>query len=369
MLRNGGLFLRLNARRFAIGALVLAFGVLLSTARADAQSSDWTGAQDSNWLNSNNWTNGVPTGDTLIDTVTPNQAVLKGPAGIVTLLDVGELGTGQLTIANGGNLGGVNAVIGGGAGSAGTVTVDGAGSIWSLAGVRIGINGIGNLVVQNGGTVLNSTDSTIAQNAGSIGLATVDGPGSTWTISGTLFLGIAGAATLTVNNGGIVSATSIQAGGSNASLNIGAAVGQAAAAPGVLDTPTVRLTSSADAIVFNHTSDNYIFAPTILGSGSVDVRAGTTIFSANSSYSGATTVNGGALIVNGSIASSSTLVNSGGTLGGSGIVGNTSINGGTLAPGSATGTLTVQGNLSFTAASTYMVEVSPSSVQKVSSVR
>ena len=58
-----------------------------------------------------------------------------------------------------------------------------------------------------------------------------------------------------------------------------------------------------------------------------------------------------------------TTVNAGGTLGGSGTVGNTAIAGGTLAPGSAGGSvfgpLTVQGNLSFTAASTYMIQVSP----------
>jgi hypothetical protein len=56
-------------------------------------------------------------------------------------------------------------------------------------------------------------------------------------------------------------------------------------------------------------------------------------------------------------------VNAGATLGGSGTVGNTAIAGDTLAPGSAGGSvfgpLTVQGNLSFTAASTCMIQVSP----------
>ncbi|MDI1265612.1 MAG: autotransporter domain-containing protein, partial [bacterium] len=80
-------------------------------------------------------------------------------------------------------------------------------------------------------------------------------------------------------------------------------------------------------------------------------------------YAGVTTVNAGSLIVNGSITSSSlTTVNAGGTLAGSGTVGNTAIAGGTLAPGSTGsifGPLTVQGTLSFTAASTYMIQVSP----------
>jgi uncharacterized protein with beta-barrel porin domain len=77
------------------------------------------------------------------------------------------------------------------------------------------------------------------------------------------------------------------------------------------------------------------------------------------------TINAGTLNVSGSIASSSlTTVNAGGTLGGNGTVGNTSINGGTLAPGNSIGLLTVQGNLVFTAASSYMVEVSPANADR-----
>lgn len=70
--------------------------------------------------------------------------------------------------------------------------------------------------------------------------------------------------------------------------------------------------------------------------------------------------------VDGDISSSSlTTVNSGGVLMGTGTVGNTLINGGTLAPGNSIGTLTVNGNLTFTAASTYLVEVSPSASDRV----
>jgi uncharacterized protein with beta-barrel porin domain len=84
-----------------------------------------------------------------------------------------------------------------------------------------------------------------------------------------------------------------------------------------------------------------------------------------STYTGATNVNAGTLSVNGSMASSSlTTVNVGGTLGGNGTVGNTTINGGTLAPGNSIGTLTVQGSLVFTAAASYMVEVSPANADR-----
>ena len=49
---------------------------------------------------------------------------------------------------------------------------------------------------------------------------------------------------------------------------------------------------------------------------------------------------------------------------GNGIVGNTTINGGVLSPGNSIGLLTVQGNLVFTAAASYLVEVSPSNADR-----
>jgi uncharacterized protein with beta-barrel porin domain len=80
------------------------------------------------------------------------------------------------------------------------------------------------------------------------------------------------------------------------------------------------------------------------------------------------TISGGTLSVDGTLANSTMAVNAGGTLGGSGTVGSTTVNGGTLAPGSAGGSvfgpLTVHGSLAFTAASTYMIQVSPANAGK-----
>ena len=77
------------------------------------------------------------------------------------------------------------------------------------------------------------------------------------------------------------------------------------------------------------------------------------------------TISGGALRVNGALQNSVMTVSAGGLLGGNGIVGTTTIAGGILAPGNSIGLLTVQGSLLFTAASSYMVEVSPASADRV----
>jgi len=69
---------------------------------------------------------------------------------------------------------------------------------------------------------------------------------------------------------------------------------------------------------------------------------------------------GGTLSVNGAINSLVT-VNGGGTLGGTGTIDNVVVNGGALAPGNSIGTLNVANSLTFSAASSYMVEISGTS--------
>src|SRR5215831_9151980 len=123
--------------------------------------------------------------------------------------------------------------------------------------------------------------------------------------------------------------------------------------------------STNKALVFNR-SDTYTFDGAISGPGQVaQVGTGKTVLTAVNTYTGATFVNAGTLSVNGSIASSPVFVNFGGTLGGNGSVGPTAIlAGGTLSPGNSVGTLTVNGNLVFAAASLYMVEVQGSTADR-----
>ncbi len=78
--------------------------------------------------------------------------------------------------------------IGYNAGSSGLVTVNGTGSTWTNgSSLYVGDYGTGNLSITNGGSVTNSSFYSvnfIGYNSGSSGTVTVDGAGSTWTTAG-----------------------------------------------------------------------------------------------------------------------------------------------------------------------------------------
>ncbi|MDQ0513404.1 autotransporter domain-containing protein [Ancylobacter amanitiformis] len=76
-----------------------------------------------------------------------------------------------------------------------------------------------------------------------------------------------------------------------------------------------------------------------------------------SAFTGVTTVQAGLLQVNGSLGGPVSVL-AGGTLGGSGTIGGLTVgSGGTVAPGTSPGTITVNGNVSFAAGSTYAAEM------------
>jgi T5SS/PEP-CTERM-associated repeat protein/autotransporter-associated beta strand protein len=404
-------------------ATSVALGMVLASTMPSWAVEFWNGSASTDWFTVGNWSVIVPnnTTSTRIDTVTPNATVVGAAGARSTGLRVGVSAAGALTIQNGGTMNNTLGIIADNAGSTGTTIVDGAGSSWTNSSdFYVGHNGNATLTITNGGAVSNvvgfvgrystSTSTATVDGAGSTwtnssdllvgyagsgtltirnggavsndygfigadpgssGVVTVDGAGSTWTNHGNLSLGDAGTGTLTIRNGGSVSAPTmfiaVQA-TSMGTLNIGAAVGQAAAAPGTLSAASVNFGGGNGQLVFNHTSANYTFAPVIIGSGAgtrtVRVEAGTTILTATSTYTAPTIINGGMLSVNGSIANSAVTVNAG-VLGGNGTVGSTIVNGGTLAPGNSIGLLTVNGSLAFTAAASYRVEVSPTNADRV----
>ena len=143
---------------------------------------------------------------------------------------------------------------------------------------------------------------------GGQGAVTVTDAGSVLNAGDTLGIGQFGVGSLTIaNNGRVLAASGVtiaQDAASTGVLNIGAAAGQAATAPGFLNTPTVTFGAGMGDVVFNHTSSNYEFAPVMTGgsatTSSVDVYSGTTVMTGvGSDYFGRTTVYGGAALAAG----------------------------------------------------------------------
>jgi T5SS/PEP-CTERM-associated repeat protein/autotransporter-associated beta strand protein len=250
------------------------------------------------------------------------------------------------------------------------VTVTGAGSTWTnTATLQVGGNATGTLTIAAGGTVTSVGGAIGIGGAGfgSQGTVLITGQGSSWSSSPGIEVGtLGGTGALTIADGGVASGPIFIAStaGSIGTVNIGAAAGSPAVAPGTLNSASVAFGGGTGTLNFNHTSINYAFAPTISGNGAVNVLAGITSLAAINTYTGPTTISGGALIVSGSIASSSlTTVNNRTALLGNGTVGSTVVkSGGFLIPGQV-GTpgssMTVAGNLAFQSGAAYIVQVNP----------
>ncbi|RDS78904.1 hypothetical protein DWU98_20505 [Dyella monticola] len=213
---------------------------------------------------------------------------------------IGDGGTGTLTASSGARVASNGEFeIGWNAGDVGSVTIASGSSLSATDSINVGKYGTGTLTVSGGGTVSAGGYLSIADQAGSNGTVVVTGSGSSASATSVVAVGNhAGTGTLTVADGGSVSAPTVEiaaAAGSTGTLNIGAAAGEAAAAAGTLNTSNVVFGNGAGALVFNHTDTGYVFAPTLSGNGTVDVLAGTTLFTADNSYTGTTTISGGSL--------------------------------------------------------------------------
>lgn len=216
---------------------------------------------------------------------------------------------------------------------------------------------IGGLVLTNGGLVTNGTvtaantgvalkDGTIAANVGSGILSIVKDSAGTVLLSGTnayTNVTVINAGVLAVTNGNAIVDTAAVTLSNNAgtaldvrsSETIGSLRGGGASGGNV--------TISNAAVLTVAETGNETFAGAISGGGGLTKSgAGTTILSANHTYTGATTINGGTLSYGGTNTSTAVAINSGGTLAGTGSVGVTTVNsGGVIAPGNSPGTLAV----------------------------
>jgi fibronectin-binding autotransporter adhesin len=258
------------------------------------------------------------------------------------------------------------------------------------AGIYSGVISDGRQMLATSGPMLSGSlvkDDSTGGNGGNLTLSAVQAySGGTFVEAGTLTLGVANA---------VASSSGVDLG------RVGGPSGTGAATPLPPDpTPLITSMSAVLALTANNTIQGLMsetgnntavqlnnntltlnvgsgqvfnFGGMIFGTGGLVMSGtGAEFLNGNSknTFTGPTTINGGLLSINGSIESSSlTTVNAGGALGGTGTVGNTIVNGGTLVPGNnstgATGTLHVVGNLAFTTAAQYLVQVTQTSASMV----
>jgi outer membrane autotransporter protein len=285
-------------------------------------------------------------------------------------LRVGVAGQASLAIGQGAAVDVTgDAVIGDVAGSTGAVLVFREASsaldagVWNIGGaLAVGEGGNASLLIGNGGAVDVAGLVVVADNAGSTGNLVVGSAGTLSTHHDGIFVGGLGDGTLTLREGGsaLLNGGAVTLGffaGSSGTLNIGADLGSDALAPGILEASAIRFRDGAGTLVFNHTSDNYVFSSDISGNGLIQHRAGgTTLMGDGSAFSGGVFLEGGRLSVNGILGG---LIDvAGGTLAGTGQVGDVLLRGGSaIAPGNSIGTMNVAGSILFAPGSIYEVEV------------
>jgi len=218
-------------------------------------------------------------------------------------------GTGQtaINVTGGGTIAlGTNANLGGGngAGNGGVtnVVVSGAGSILNPVGGYYHHDGT--LEVSAGGFVGANTVQ-VGLRAGEVFTATVTGTGSVFgSINNNLSIGGAGAATVTVADGARLtsgsSGTNTLSLASSATgvstLNIGAPVGSAPVAPGLVTANDISAAAGTSTVNFNHNASNYEFAVPIGGNAVVNqIGSGTTVLTGANTYTGGTHIASGTL--------------------------------------------------------------------------
>lgn len=293
-------------------------------------------------------------------TVTGNSSPGSAKWSVERSLVVGNIHTGSLEISSGGAVKvGKELIIGSQNSASGTVNLTGPTSSLTVDGMLVvGDSGQGTMTISNGAEV-QSGKVAIGRNTGSTGSVLVTGAGTKWTardiyVSGGNADNDGGHGSLTIADGAVVGAPrgviNIGDNGAYGILNIGAAEGENAVAPGIFVGRNLMLAPLTDA-VFNHNAVDYSFDASISGFANLKFLSGKTKLTGDSSFfNGNATVSNSTLEIAERAKLDGTLtVNNAGRLEGSGQAGRTIINaGGILAP-TGTRSLTLNGGLTLNA--------------------
>lgn len=206
----------------ALGALPA--GLVLAASPALGESI-WVLPGNGNWTTPSNWSPaGEPTAASQVRVDNGGEAQVTFPGAAAAGLTIGGAAgsSGSIAVTSGGTLSTTSATpsIVGGSG-AGTLTITRLGSSWTNAGGLIigdAAGSSGSMIVDMGATVATGSaagSTTIISNqAGSAGSLSIDGDGSIVTVGNTLILGNAGAASLRVSSGGVLTDAGVVIGAS-----------------------------------------------------------------------------------------------------------------------------------------------------------
>jgi autotransporter-associated beta strand protein len=354
IINNGTLVMQKSDGVLSVGSLAGSGLVTFSTQNGGAAAQTLTvGTLNSSALFTGQINDGTATGAlTKAGTDTLTLAGTNGYTGATTI------STGTLALAGTGSIA-----------ASSQVNLTNAGAAFDISGTTAGASIVSLAGVSGSNVTLGTKTLTVtAGNALDIYYGAIGGSGRLTVTGGMATLGGANTYTgvTTINNGAylVLQGTAAISSSSRVINN------------GSLDLSTMNVDSSIKSLAGTNTSANLFlgshtltltaandtYAGFISGTGGLTLASGTETLTGTFGYGGATTINGGTLVVNSSLAASSGVtVNPGGRLTGTGAVGTTSIAGGTFAPGSGTpgSSMTVDGLLGFTAASTYAVNIDP----------
>lgn len=216
--------------------------------------------------------------------VSGGTVTVTGSLSVAHGLEIGGPGGGTLVLSSGGQASSQGGLMASAVGSSAAVEVRGTSSRWANVGqLNLGFNGAATMLVADGGTV-EATDIFAALTETSSADIVVTGANSRLVASRFMFLGSGGEATLTLADGGTMEilpnffgpttlrAATLSSG--RATLNFGAAAGEAAVAPGTIVARNIEF--GRGEIVFNHTSSDFALSSLISGDATVRQIAGTT---------------------------------------------------------------------------------------------
>ena len=255
--------------------------------------------------------------------------------------------------------------INGGIASAGVAYIGSSGTINNSGRILLGDDAFGIVVLGDSNTITNS--GTITVGAGfAVGIDVTNFVGSNSIINtGTINVGAGATGILLQGTGTVFNSGTINAATGFAAIEFcGCGANVLTLGPGSVINGLV-LGTGIDTFQLGGTGKD-TFNLSLIGAGqqydgfSTFNKTGSSNWTVTGTGAQAWNVLGGTLSVNGVINGLVT-VNAGGTLGGTGTIDDVFVNGGALAPGNSIGTLNVAGSLTFTAASSYMVEISGTS--------